>query len=140
MDPLVIILGPGILGGILFALIIRRVAGSPDDGRQLAPPSTGMINMARIRVEGGGGLGMLAMAVCVALFVPRIRSTMEVAAALGLMLAVGLILWRRRTGPLPSAGRGPGAHSMLPLDTTDARDRAPVSNAGLDLLVPVSSA
>lgn len=118
MEPFILIMVPGVLGGVLVALLIVRFsrpsARVSDDGR-LQPPSTNMINMASIRVSGLGGLGMVAMAVTVAIFVPRIRLTMAIALLLGGALAAALIAFRRRSGPLPS-GTHPGAHSMLPLE------------------------
>jgi len=66
----------------------------------LLPPSTDMINMARIRVAGVGGLGMVAMSLVVAAFVPSIRFSMAIACALGVVLAAVLIAFRRRKGPL----------------------------------------
>jgi hypothetical protein len=116
MEPLIIIFVSGLLGGIVVALLITHVrlgSGSAARGR-LDPPSPGLINMAHIRVEGVGGLGMVAMSVLVAIFVPRIRLTMVVALLLGVALAAVLIALRRRTGPLSSSGHHPGAHSMLP--------------------------
>jgi hypothetical protein len=118
MEPFLLIMVPGVLGGVLVALLIVRFSRAServtDDGR-LQPPSTNMINMASIRVSGLGGLGMVAMAVTVAIFVPRIRLTMAIALLLGGGLAAALIAFRRRSGPLPS-GTHPGAHSMLPLE------------------------
>jgi hypothetical protein len=119
MEPFIVIMVPGLLGGVLVALLIVRFSTrsqrvSNDGG--LAPPSTNMINMASIRVSGIGGLGMVAMAVTVAIFVPRIRLTMAIALLLGGALAGGLIALRRRNGPLPSSSH-PGAHSMLSIDT-----------------------
>ena len=119
MEPFTIVMVPGVLGGALVALLIVRFSRpSTHTGNEgdLQPPSTNMINMARIRVTGIGGLGMVAMAVTVAVFVPRIRLTMVIALLLGGALAAGLIAIRRRNGPLPS-GKYPGAHSMLPLDS-----------------------
>ena len=68
--------------------------------KPLPPPSPHMINMARIRVSGVGGLGMVAMSVVVAAFVPSIRLSMAIAFVLGLALAAVLIAFRRRKGPL----------------------------------------
>jgi hypothetical protein len=120
MEPLLIIILPGILGGVVLALLFIWVKGWParadDDGR-LEPPSTNMINMARIRVTGVGGLGMVAMSIVVAIFVPRIRLTMAIALVLGGALAAALIALRRRQGPLGSTSF-PGAHSMLSLDAS----------------------
>ena len=126
MEPLLVIVIPGLLGGLVFALLFIRFGGGPDDAAgdaRLAPPSTNMINMARIRVAGVGGLGMVAMAVTVAIFVPRIRLTMAIALALGAAMAVMLIAFRRKQGPLGSR-IDPGAHSMFPMDL------APSARAG----------
>ena len=119
MEPLLIIVVPGVLGGLVLALIFRRLGGGPEDAPgdvRLQAASTNMINMARIRVSGFGGLGMVAMALTVAIFVPRIRLTMAIALGLGALMAAALIAMRRRDGALPSSNN-PGAHSMFPLGT-----------------------
>ena len=105
MEPLLIIIVPGVLGGIVLALLMSRLPAPQNRERQsqLEPPSTSMINMARIRIVGVGGLGMVAMAITVAIFVPRIRSSMILAFVLGVVLAMALIAVRRRKGPLSSS-------------------------------------
>jgi hypothetical protein len=117
MEPFLMILVPGLLGGIVVALGVGRFGRSAvEPGRtshRLPALSTDTINMARIRVSGVGGLGLVAMAVTVALFVPRIRLSLSLALALGLAFAVLLIVHRRRTGPLPSSGARPGGHTAL---------------------------
>jgi hypothetical protein len=117
MELLMIVL-PGMLGGLILALLINTLGRRPSkdivDAR-LEPPSPHLINMAHIRVAGGGGLGMVAMAITVAIFVPRIRSSMAVALVLGCALGVGLIAYRRRQGPLGSSTT-PGARSMFPIE------------------------
>ncbi len=123
MEPLLIIILPGILGGIALAILMMRFPVRP--GREgteshLDAPSTNIINMARIRIVGVGGLGMVAMAAVVAIFVPRIRSTMILAFVLGVVFATTLIALRRRKGPL-SSSNDPGAHTMLPLGTSAPR-------------------
>lgn len=113
------ILIPGLVGGLILALLLRRFRTGTDDlpaRLRLEPPSPGLINMARIRVGGSGGLGLFAMALAVAWYVPRIRAEMTVGLILGVILAAGLILWRRRRGPLTSSGDGHAAHTMLGLD------------------------
>ena len=77
------------------------------------------INAARIRVAGVGGLGLVAMAIVVAVFVPFIGMSLAIAAVAGVVLAGGLILWRRRGGPLPSSGRTPGAATVFALESPD---------------------
>lgn len=118
MAPLVIFVAAGLIGGLIIALtVIRFQKGSDlESGTRLQPPSTNAINMARIRVTGVGGLGMVAMSVAVAVFVPRIRMTMVVGLLLGAALAAVLIARRRRNGPLPSSSQHPGAHSMLTIE------------------------
>jgi hypothetical protein len=78
--------------------------------------STDVINMARIRVAGVGGLGLVAVAVVVALFVPTIRQSVTAGLVLGVLLGVTLILLRRHAGPLPSSGRRPGANTTFAID------------------------
>ena len=121
MEPLLIIIVPGVLGGIVLALLMSRLPAPQNRERQsqLEPPSTSMINMARIRIVGVGGLGMVAMAITVAIFVPRIRSSMILAFVLGVVLAMALIAVRRRKGPLSSSD-GPGAHVMFPMEPPPA--------------------
>lgn len=144
MEPLLVIVVPGLLGGLVFALLFIRFGGGPDDApgdARLEPPSTNIINMARIRVSGVGGLGMVAMAITVAIFVPRIRLTMAIALLLGAALAAVLIALRRRQGPLGSH-IDPGAHSMFPMDTRPAAapgERSPSSRGqGQELaIIPV---
>ena len=117
MDPVMIVLVPGFLGGLIVALVMFRMkARSSLDSFRDLPRSTDPINMARIRVEGVGGLGLVAMALTVAWFVPRIRQHVAIGLGLGVLLAVVLILLRRRRGPMLSSGEAPGANSTLSLD------------------------
>ncbi|MGH9374514.1 MAG: hypothetical protein ACRD15_23600 [Vicinamibacterales bacterium] len=119
MEPLLIILVPGLLGGLVLALLIAGTpqrAASPVVPRRLAAPSPGLINMAHIHVEGVGGLGMVAAVVAVAVSDPRIRLATILASVLGTGLALVLIAMRRRNGALPSSGDGPGDRSTLRID------------------------
>ena len=118
MEPLLIILVPGVVGGIILAvlLVTRRIALRTGGGdRRLAPPSPSLINMARIPVEGGGGLGIVAAVIAVALADPRIRVAIGIAALFGAGFALLLIMLRRGRGPLVSGGDDSGPHSMLGL-------------------------
>lgn len=118
MEPLLIILVPGLFGGLVVALVIaRNRRGTPATfvPRRLAAPSPALINMAHIQVEGVGGLGMVAAVVLVAVADPRIRAAMIVGAVLGAALALVLIRMRRQTGAVPSGGGGPDDRSMLHL-------------------------
>jgi hypothetical protein len=92
--------------------------------------------MANIRVAGLGGLGMVAGAVVVAVFVPSVGVSIGAAVAAGALLAFGMILWRRRSGPLTSSGQRPGASTMLdiesqPADGARASDDPGQGSAGL---------
>jgi hypothetical protein len=115
MEPLLFIIVPGLLGGVLVALALTRVRRrtGAESLTPLHPPSPALINIAHIPVEGLGGLGMVATAATVALFVPRIRVTVAIALLLGVVFATVLIAWRRRHGPLPSSSHHSGAHTML---------------------------
>jgi hypothetical protein len=116
MEPLLIILVPGLLGGLVLAVLIARgaFASARAGGRPLEPPSPTLINMAHIRVEGLGGLGMVTAVVVVALVDPRIRLAIALSALAGAALAVAMIVRRRGSGPLPSGTNHPGAHILLP--------------------------
>ena len=123
MEPLLIILLPGLFGGLVLALLIagrgaasRRATPSTVVSRRLAAPSPSLINMAHIRVEGIGGLGMVAAVVAVALFDPRIRLATIIASLLGGGLALVLIARRRGNGALPSSGDDPDDRSVLHIE------------------------
>ena len=78
--------------------------------RALPPPSPSLINIARIPIDGVGGLGMVLVAVTVAISVPWIRLSVLTGLVLGAAAAAALITWRR-SGPLASSSRHGGAHS-----------------------------
>ena len=99
----------------------RKATPSIVVSRRLAAPSPSLINMASIKIEGIGGLGMVAAVVAVAVSDPRIRLATLIAATLGLGLALVLIAMRRHTGALPSSGDGPEDRSTLHLDTERRR-------------------
>ena len=56
---------------------------------------TDPINVARIRVAGVGGLGLVAMAGVVAWNVPAIGIATVLAVTGGIALASSLVMWRR---------------------------------------------
>jgi hypothetical protein len=118
MEPLLIVI-PGLFGGLVLALLIaatRRGSSATFVPRQLAAPSPTLINMAHIRVEGVGGLGMVAAVAIVAVTDSRIGFATIMALVLGGGLALVLIAMRRRTGSLPSAGGDPEDRSVLHLE------------------------
>jgi hypothetical protein len=111
---------PGFLGGLVIALVIalrhRRGPASTDvfsRGRL----STDVINMSSIKVAGVGGLGLVAMALVVALNVERIGQSLAIGLVFGVGLAAALILFRRRSGPMPSSGEHGGANTVLAIDS-----------------------
>ena len=118
MEPLLVILVPGIIGGGLVALVLARrpaflqpATTPPPARRALTPTSPSLINMARIQIDGVGGLGMVAMALAVAISVPWIRLSVSLGLLFGVIVAASLIALRRRAGPLTSSSRHAGAHS-----------------------------
>ena len=119
MEPLLMILVPGLVGGLVLALLLashKPAAPSLVVPRRLAAPSPSLINMANIRVEGVGGLGMVAAVVTVAVSDPRIGLATILASVLGIGLALVLIAVRRRTGALPSSIDGPDDRIALRID------------------------
>lgn len=119
MDPVTLILVPSILGGLAIALLMARRHGRGPRSltdTSMPPVTTDVINIAHIRAAGLGGLGMFAIALVVAWFVPRIGLTLGVGVLFGTLLGVVLILARRRTGPLPSSGGNAGANVILSID------------------------
>jgi hypothetical protein len=119
MEPLLIILIPGLLGGLVLAFLIARNRRSTPPTfvpRRLEAPSPSLINMAHIKIEGLGGLGLVAAVIAVAIADPRIRLAIIIAFVLGAGLALALIAARRRTGSLPSGGDDHDDRSMLHLD------------------------
>jgi hypothetical protein len=144
MDPATFVLALGFLGGLVIALLIRgRGRQTPTTRDPFAPISTDVINVARVRVAGVGGLGLVAMALVVAAFVPSIRQSLALGLTLGVVLAVVLILWRRRRGPMPSSGRHAGATTTLSIDArptaTEGEDRDSTRARAQDAAVPVIS-
>lgn len=123
MDPVTLVVVPGFLGGVVIAFVFirlqRRSLNRSDPFQNDSP--TDVINMARIRVAGVGGLGLVAMATVVAFAVPRIGQTLAAGLVLGAVMAVGLIALRSRTGAMPSSGQQVGANTTLAID---ARSRS----------------
>jgi hypothetical protein len=135
MDSITLVVVPWLLGGLTIASLLiklhRRSRGELlPDGSGDPPPRTDVINVARIRVAGLGGLGLVAMAAAVSWAVPGIGVPVMVGLVLGTLLALALILRRRIAGPMPSSGRRAGANTILsidrPLEAEDGRpDQSP---------------
>lgn len=118
MEPLLIILVPGVIGGIVLSLFImrlRRTTPLTFVAKRLEPTSPSLINMSSIKVEGLGGLGMVAAVIAVAIADPRIRLAVIIAAVFGGALGYVLIRARRSSGGLHSGG-DPDGDSLLHLE------------------------
>ena len=144
MEPVTIVVVSGFLGGLVIALfVIRSDRGrhtrSAPDAFSREPLSSDVINMARIRVAGIGGLGLVAMALNVAIFIPRIGVPIGLGLVLGAGFAAVLILRRRRQGAMPSSGRRRGANTTLSIDAPlprDGQERDPSNVRRQDVGVP----
>ena len=112
MEPLLLVLIPGVAGGLLVAFFLAhrpaRPALAAPAVRRALPPTA--INIAQIPIDGVGGLGMVAMALAVAIAVPWIRLSVSLGLVFGAVVAAALITWRR-CEPLASSNRHAGAHS-----------------------------
>ena len=131
-NPVAVVLIPGVLGGLVMAWLILRLqrpGGSTSSDPFAGMPATDLINMAHIRVAGIGGLGLVAMALAVAVWVPRIGQTLALGLVLGALVAVLMILRRRRSGPMPSSGRQAGANTTLSIDAIGAPPEAPSTSS-----------
>jgi hypothetical protein len=123
MEAIIILAIAGAVGGLAMAVWLFRFnrthsanpldAGAPQDG------PTDIINMAHIRVEGVGGLGLLLIAIAVAMNIPQIGKSMAAGLLLGGLMAIVLIRRRMASGPMPSSGRRPGANTTLAIDAPD---------------------
>lgn len=125
MDPVLLVLIPGILGGLAIAWLIARLQARGPRTLTDVPmerSAADVINISRIRAAGIGGLGLVAIALVVAWFVPRIGLTLGAGVVLGALLGAVMILRRRRNGPLPSSGRGTGANVILSIDQPAASE------------------
>ena len=130
------LIGISVAGGILVAILLA-IAHRLRPGRRQADAfakgagagRTDVINIASIRVAGVGGLGLVAMAGALAWSIPRIGQTMALGVVLGAGLAVALILWRRRLGPMPTSSGRPGANTTLSIDEPVSPDRRPGDRA-----------
>jgi hypothetical protein len=146
MEALATLMVPAAIGGLALAIFFitfpRRMRGTTStDVFSAERLSSEVINASRIRVAGVGGLGLVAMALAVAIGVPGVGVPLAAGGALGIVLGVGLIVRNRRNGPLPSSGHRPGANTVLSIDEAGAPelgngDAPPVDRGGASLSVP----
>jgi hypothetical protein len=148
MDPIALVAIPGIVGGAVIALLLFRLGKSsaghelPADAFRRQPLSTDIINMAHIRVAGLGGLGLVVVALVVAVTIPRIGQSLAAGLVLGGVFAAALILWRQQKGPMPSSGQRTGANTTLSIDEPagDVRHSDRSSDALTEKLDPALAA
>jgi hypothetical protein len=123
MEPIVFLVVAGVVGGLAMAAWLFRFnrahSRNPFDAAAQQGGATDIINMAHIRVEGVGGLGMVLMAIAVALGIPQVGKSMAAGLLLGGLMAVVLIRRRRASGPMPSSGQRPGANTTLAIDAPE---------------------
>lgn len=147
MEVLMELIGLGLLGGCLMAVLISRIrilprdvqTGAALDHRPLSPDD---INLSSIRVAGVGGLGMVAVSVIVSLTMPAVGVPVGVGLITGALMAWFLIYRRRRQGIMPSSTRGPGANTILAIDgregpAQDPADAEPRDSVRLGLPIRV---
>src|SRR5262245_53212915 len=101
MELFTVLFGPGIAGGVIVALWLTYLHRHARPSGDAVPRGEGAllvdaINISHIRVAGLGGLGLVAMALVVAVFVPAIRIALAIALPSGVLMAVAKIVWRRR--------------------------------------------
>lgn len=89
-----------------------------------------VINIASIRVAGIGGLGLVAIALVLAWSIPRIGQSIALGAVFGAVFAAGLILWRRRRGPIPTSSSHPGANTTLSIDEPVSPEKTDAAKSG----------
>jgi hypothetical protein len=105
-----------VIGGIAigFHLVSRRRGNDDvmlsDDAIARRTQTTDVINMSSIRVAGVGGLAFVAVAIGIAIAVPRIGQTLIVGAIGGAAAALAVIRYRRT---LDSSHMQPGGRAML---------------------------
>ena len=123
MDPTLPVILAGCAGGAVIAWALLRAPRWSPSGSLASAPSRGtnggrrdVINISAIRVAGVGGLGLVVMAVGLAWTFPSVGRALTLGAGLGVVLAVALIAYRRRVGPLPTSASEPGANTTLRLE------------------------
>ena len=90
------------------------------------------INMAHIKVAGVGGLGMVAMVAVLAWNMPAVRIFVLLSAAGGVLIALGVIAYRRWLHVEPPHG------PTLMIDRAESRDDAARAADRLDRSVKLA--
>jgi hypothetical protein len=121
---LVLTIAGGIALGAAFAWANRRgrTASSVPDQFARDAFSTDTLNFAHVRVAGVGGFGLVLVAVAMAFDFALVAAVLGAGLGGGLLAALAVILYRRRSGPLPSSSTGPGARSVLLTESRSSSD------------------
>lgn len=112
---LVAAVGGGLLAGLL-TLTNRKVSSTVVTRSAIEPLSPDAINMAHIKVEGIGGLGLMAAGVIVAISLPEIGVSLLAGVGLGAGIAVGLIAYRSHVSATGAGGSDGQPPSVLMLE------------------------
>jgi hypothetical protein len=120
------VLGGAAAGCALFLTNrFRRAPASVPDSFARDAFSTDTVNFAHVRVAGVGGVGLMIVALAMALDFALVGAVLLTGLIGGVAAAVVVILWRRRGGgPLPSSSSGSGARGVLFVETpAEQRER-----------------
>ena len=100
------------------------------------PERAVQINISGIPVAGVGGLGLVAMAVLVSVVMPAARWTMVAGLIGGALLAVVLVIVRRRTDKRDPGGRAP---AILFVESPAERTELPPKGGSYNRIRPAYS-
>ena len=118
----------GLIGGAVVALALlwlhRR--SQHDVEEELVHPepvSFDVINFSHLQVVGLGGLMLVITCAMVAIFIPPVGISLGVGSLAGTAVSILLIVRRRKTGPISSSSRSPGANTTFHLDDEEEAKR-----------------
>lgn len=102
----------------------------------------GAINISKIRVDGIGGLGLVAMAGIVAVFLLAAGFTMAAGIVGGVVLAIGIVVARRHVTPKGPSGTDPAIlfRAVPPEGGSDRKRDTPPNGMALHGAETVTSA
>jgi hypothetical protein len=108
----------GFAGGLVVALVLFRLSrwSSARAAREVPHGTTlsiDVINLAHIRVVGAAGLGLVAVCALTAIYIPAIGIPLGAGTLLATVGAIVVIRARRRSGPIPSSAKSPGANTTF---------------------------
>ncbi|NQW02623.1 MAG: hypothetical protein HQ485_01185 [Acidobacteria bacterium] len=110
------VVGGLVLGGLMLGaarLGFRRASAHESDSMLPLGQATDIINVSRIRVAGIGGAGLVVMAWTLAATFPLIGWSVGLGLAAGVVMALSVIGYRHRHGPLPTGHGAPRGGGVL---------------------------